>query len=182
MKRVREWGRIDNMQAGDILLFKAESGISRLIAWGTNSKYSHVAICVSPEMNLTIEALTRGGVKARDIRKIEQEYDVYRIKEDAVYDLQKTISFLVDKLNRRYDIFGVVFLGLLKLLSKIGKPLKNTANKFQKTKDYFCSELCYEAFFFGGGLDIVPDIPDADITSPGDIAKSELVERVSEFS
>ena len=166
------------MQAGDILLFKGESGISRLIAWGTNSTYSHVAVCVSPEMNLAIEALTRGGVRARDIRKIDRGYDLYRIKEAAAYDLQKTISFLVDKLNKKYDIFGVLFLGLLKLLSKIRKSLKITANKWQKDRDYFCSELCYEAFFLGGGLDIVPDISDADITSPGDIAKSGVVERV----
>ena len=46
------------MKAGDILLFKAEKDwLSKLIAWGTNSKYSHVAVCVSAEMNLTIEAI-----------------------------------------------------------------------------------------------------------------------------
>ena len=129
-----------------------------------------------------LEALTRGGVRARDIRKIDREYEIYRVTEEATYDLQKTISFLVDKLNKKYDYFVVLFLGLLKLLSKIRKSLKITANKWQKDRDYFCSEFCYEAFFFGGGLDIVPDIAEADITSPGDIAKSELVERMSEFS
>jgi len=40
------------MNSGDILLFKGEGGLSRLIAWGTKSKYTHVAVCVSPEMNL----------------------------------------------------------------------------------------------------------------------------------
>ena len=70
------------MQAGDILLFKAEKDIfSRLIAWGTNSKYAHVAICVSPEMNLAIEAMTKGGVRARDIRQIKEDYDIYRVKK-----------------------------------------------------------------------------------------------------
>jgi uncharacterized protein YycO len=166
------------MRAGDILLFKGESGISRLIAWGTNSKYSHVAVCVSPEMNLAIEALTRGGVRARDIRKIDREYDIYRVTEETPYDLQKTISFLVDKLNNKYDYPGVLFLGFLKLLSKIRKSFKITANKWQKDRDYFCSELCYEAFFLGGGLDIVPGVPQADITSPGDIAKSALVKKI----
>ena len=29
----------------------------------------------------------------------------------------------------------------------------------------FCSELCYEAFYLDGGLDIVPDVDEADITS-----------------
>ena len=166
------------MQSGDILLFKGEDGISRLIAWGTGSKYSHVAVCVSPQMSLAIEAITRGGVRARDIRKIKQNYDLYRIRQKHAYDLNKTISYLVEKLNSRYDYFGVLFLGLLKVLAKIGRPLKEVANKWQKDRDYFCSELCYEAFDYAG-LDIVPDVPEADITSPGDIARSKIVELVA---
>jgi len=165
------------MKSGDILLFKGEDGISKLIAWGTNSKYSHVAICVSAEMNLAIEAITRGGVRARDIRKIKEKYDIYRVKKDYIYNLNKVISYLVTKLNLKYDYFGVLFLGLLKLLAKIGLPLKDKANKWQIGRDYFCSELCYEAFN-ASGLDIVPEIPDADITSPGDIAKSAVIEAV----
>ena len=168
------------MKPGDILLFKGEDGISKIIAWGTGSKYSHVAICASPEMNLAIEADTRGGVRARDIRKIQSEYDVYRIKAGRAYSLDRAISYLVSKLNQRYDYFGVIFLGILKLLAKIGIPLKKTANKWQKERDYFCSELCYEAFHNGGGLDIVPQVPEADITSPGDISKSSIVEPVRE--
>lgn len=167
------------MKPGDILLFKGESGISKLIQWGTGSKYSHVAICVSPEMNLAIEAITRGGVRARDIRKIKMNYDIYRIKEDAPYDMNIVISYLVSKLNFRYDYLGVAFLGLIKILAKIGKPLKKVANKWQRERDYFCSELCYEAFY-KGGLDIVPEIPEADITSPGDIAQSAILEQVEE--
>ena len=129
-------------------------------------------------MNLAIEAITRGGVRARDIRKIPDEYDVYRVKSQYNYDLSETISYLVNKLNSRYDYLGVIFLGILKLIAKIGFPTQGLANRWQKNRDYFCSELCYEAFRFSGGLDIVPRIPDADITSPGDIAQSDIVERV----
>ena len=75
------------MNSGDILLFKGESGISRLIAWATNSRYSHVAVCVSSQMNLAIEAQTRGGVRARDIRDIKENYDIYRVKQGNNYDL-----------------------------------------------------------------------------------------------
>ena len=60
-----------------------------------------------------------------------------------------------------YDYLGVLFLGLLKVMAKLYLPLKITANKWQKERDYFCSELCFEAFYRGGGLDIVPDIPKA---------------------
>ena len=163
------------------MLFKAEKDfLSKIIAWGTNSAYSHVAVCVSPEMHLAIEALTRGGVRARDIRKIGQDYDVYRVKEENEYNLAGMVSFLVSKLNLRYDYLGVLFLGLIKLLAKIGRPLKEIANKWQKDRDYFCSELCYEAFELGGSLDIVPDVDEADITSPGDIAESKVIELVKE--
>ena len=167
------------MQPGDILLFKAEKDpLSRLIAWGTNSKYAHVAVCVSPEMNLAIEALTRGGVRARDMRQIKEGYDIYRVNTE--YDHNGVVSYLVSKLNSNYDTWGVVFLGLLKFLTKIGFPFKIVANRWQKDRDYFCSELCYEAFHEGGGLDIVPDVPEADVTSPGDISKSSIVELVNE--
>ena len=166
------------LKPGDILLFKGEKGMSKLVAWGTNSKYSHVAVCVSAEMNLAIEAMAGGGVRARDIRKIKQKYDVYRIKENYTYNLFETISYLVNKLNLKYDYKGVIFLGLLKLLAKIGKPLKRKANKWQIDRDYFCSELCYEAFYHGGGLTIIPDEDKAGIISPGDISKSFIVEQI----
>jgi hypothetical protein len=167
------------MKAGDILLFKGERGFSKVIAWGTDSEYSHVAVCVAPEMNLGIEAMAWKGVRGIDTTKINQEYDTYRIKQGNEYDTAKTLSHLVSKLNSRYDYPGVIFLGIIKLLSKIGKPLKKAANRWQKERDYFCSELCYEAFFKGGGLDIVPQIGDVEITSPGDIAKSPVIERLA---
>ena len=60
-------------------------------------------------------------------------------------------------------------------------PLKDKANRWQKDKDYFCSELCYKAFNFAG-LDIVPEVSEADITSPGDIANSSIVEKIYKLS
>lgn len=167
------------MKAGDILLFKAEKDfVSNLIAWGTNSKYSHVAMCISPELDLAIEAITRGGVRARSISQIPRDYDIYRVKPEYTYELSKAIAFLVKQLNNRYDYWGVAYLGLLKIVAKLFKRIKQRANLWQKSRDYFCSELCYEAYNHAG-LDIVPDIPSAEITSPGDIAKSNLVELVT---
>ncbi|NQT22117.1 MAG: hypothetical protein HQ579_01625 [Candidatus Omnitrophica bacterium] len=166
------------MKAGDILLFKDEKNlICRLIAWGTGSKYYHVAVCVSPELDIAIEAMTRGGVRARAISEIPAVYDIYRVKDDNDYDLGKVIAYLVKQLNNGYDYKGVLFLAILKLIAKIFRPIRDAANKWQKDKDYFCSELCYEAFFFGG-LDIVPEVPGSGITSPGDIARSGVIGQV----
>lgn len=159
------------MKAGDILLFTASSGIGKIISWGTNSKYSHIAICVSPKMNLLIEAQAGWGVHALDTRQVKRPYDVFRVKEEFSYDLEKVISFLVANLNRKYDWGGVIYLGLLKVLH-----LKRKANKFQKDKDYFCSELVYLAFK-AGGLILLEE--KAGIASPGDIAKSEKIEKVN---
>ena len=170
-----------NFKSGDIILFKPGGDLfSRIIAWGTKSPYSHVAVCVSPEMNLAIEANTKGGVRAIDLCRITREIDIYRIKDEYSFDLNGMISFLVGKLNNKYDYKGVIFLGIMKLLAFVGRPLKKATNKWQKTRDYFCSELCYEAFSKGGGIDIVPNVDEADITSPGDIAKSVVIEAVKE--
>ena len=130
------------MKTGDIILFKAEKDIfSMLIAWGTNSKYSHVAVCVSPELDLAIEAITHGGVRARSIARISANYDVYRVKKQFFYDQSKMVAYLILKLNNKYDYLGVFYLGLLKLISKIFKQVKNIANKWQKDRDYFNSGL-----------------------------------------
>ena len=165
---------MSSLRAGDILLFKYGGLISKLIKWGTSSIYSHCAVCVDPDKNLLIEA--QGRVRAEDIRRMT-EYDTYRVKSEYEYNLNDVVSFLVDKLNRKYDYLGVVYLGLLKLLSRLKFPLKNKANKWQKEHDYFCSELTYNAFL-AGGLDIVPQVKKGEITSPGDIAKSEITEKV----
>ena len=152
------------MRSGDILLFKGRGLISKAIQWGTNSKYSHVAVCVNAEMNLLIEA--QGKVRAADIRTMK-DYDIFRIKKGHKYSLNEVISFLVSKLNQKYDYAGVIFLGIMKLFR-----LKKLANKWQKDRDYFCSELVYEAFK-AGGLEIVNK--ESGAVSPADIANSDVV-------
>ena len=158
------------MKAGDILLFHRNTGFSKLISWGCRSIYSHCAVCVNADMNLAIEA--QGRVRGEDIRRMT-EYDVFRVKEVYPYELDDVVSFLVGKLNSRYDYLGVIFLGFLKLIQ-----FKRSANKWQKKNDYFCSELVSTAFRVGG-LDLVKHIGDS-VTSPADIARSEVVRRVDD--
>ena len=160
----------------DILLYKGESFTGRLIEWKTQSQYSHVAVVVEPQIYLGIESNTgtQSGVRAFDLRKLDSEcVDVYRLKSEWPVDREKVISFLVEHLGAPYDWWGVAGLTVLKLFG-----LQAQANRFQKGKDYFCSELVYEAFQ-KGGLDIVPQIGEADITSPGDIALSPRLQKVA---
>ena len=85
------------------------------------------------------------------------------------YNLDKVVSFMVRSLGKRYDYFGVIFLGLMKLLR-----LKNTENKFQKNKDYFCSEFLCLAFRTDN---IHITDKSSGVASPADIANSKITER-----
>ena len=156
------------MRSGDILLFRGSGLMSKIIQWGTSSIYSHTGICANAEMDLLIEA--QGCVRAADIRTMT-DYDIFRVKHGHRYDLNKVISFLVSKLNSRYDYKGVIFLGIMKLFR-----LKKMANKWQKDRDYFCSELVYEAFK-AGGLQIV-NKESAGVISPADLSRSDILLKV----
>ena len=163
------------LKSCDILLYKGGSFTSKLIEWKTGSLYSHVAVVVSADIFLGIESNTgsQAGVRAFDLRKLDaKEVDAFRLKEDFKIDAAKVISFLVGHLGDSYDFAGVTWLGVLKVFGFQAK-----ANQFQRDRDYFCSELVYRAFQ-EGGLDIVPQIDEADITSPGDIAASPRLQKI----
>lgn len=174
---------LQTIQSFDILLYKGTSFTSKLIKWGTTSPYSHVAVVVDPEMNLGIESNTghQCGVRAFDLRKLDQEtVDAFRIKPGFSFDSKQVISYLVNGLGAKFDFIGVSWLGMMKAASMLTGFTKLTQyNEFQKSKDYFCSELVYEAFA-SAGLDIVPQVGASDITSPGDIARSERLMAVED--
>ena len=164
----------------DILLYKGKGFTSRLIQIGTLSPYNHVAVVVDPKIHLAIESNTghQDGVRALDLRKLNQdEVDFFRVKAGLSFDRDQVISFLVAHLGARYDYAGVAWLGVLKFSSLLTGFTAKPYNQFQKNKDYFCSELTYAAFK-AGGLDIVPQVGEADITSPGDIAASSRIEKI----
>lgn len=113
----------------------------------------------------------QGTVRANDIRRLKNPFDIYRVRPVYQYNLDEVISYLVNKLNKKYDYLGVIFLGILKLFR-----FKNTANKWQRDRDYFCSELV-DLAFWEGRLDLIPG-KKIGIASPGDIAMSKVVELI----
>lgn len=164
------------MQPHDILLYRGESFVSRLIQWGTHSPYNHVAIVIDPRYFLGVESSVgheAAGVRAIDLRKLDRcRVDVFRVRPEFSFDGDKVVSFLVNRLGAKFDYWGVVGLGLMKLASFLtGFRTFTGYNRFQRDRDYFCSELVYEAFL-AGGIDIVPQVGEAEVTSPADIAQS----------
>jgi len=171
---------------GDILLCKSEGLIPALIKWGTGSIYSHVAVVASAKLGLIIEAVPEGGVRAISIENYKTPYDLYRVKDPASYDLTEVVAYLIRMLARKFDFLSTIKLGWKFFLRRLGlvqlavlkiANQKEAADSLQKDQDYFCSELCYEAFK-AGGLDIAPQIGNAETVSPGDIARSPLIEKV----
>lgn len=168
------------LKSCDILLYRGRGFVSRLIQWGTKSPYSHVAVVVDPEIFLAVESNTghQSGVRAIDLRKLPaEELDVFRIRSEFSFDPEKVISFLVAHLGAGFDYTGVAWLGILKAVGLLTGLTYRPYNRFQKEKDYFCSELCYEAFQ-AAGLDIVPEVGEAETTSPADLARSQRLQPV----
>ena len=170
---------------GDILLCKGNDLIARLIKWGTRSQYSHVAVIASAKLGLVIEAVPKGGVRAIYYKNLKSPHEIYRVKPEYLFQHEGVVSYLITTLARAYDFRSVIRLGwklglrrlrLLKLLGLKMLRCKASADALQEDEDYFCSELCYKAFYFGGGLDIVPHVDSAETTSPGDIANSPILE------
>ena len=169
---------------GDILLCSGEGIVPSLIKWGTGSKYSHVAVIASSKLGLIVEAIPEGGVRAISVENYKTSYDVYRVKPAYEFKHSHVVFYLIKMLARKYDYpIKLVFklaLRKLRLIKLFGLKVignKKAADQLQEDQDYFCSELCYRAFE-AGGLDIVPQIGDAEITSPGDIAGSPVIEKI----
>ena len=172
---------------GDILLCKSEGVVPAIIKWDTQSGYSHVAVIASAELGLIIEAVPEGGVRAISMENYKTPFDLYRVRPEFPFNTHNTTMYLVNMLARPYDTASAARLGWKFLLRRLGIVAlfglklfrhQKAAAQLQKDQDYFCSELCYSAFKEGGGLDIVPQIGEADITAPGDIARSPRLEKI----
>lgn len=171
----------------DILLCKSTGLVPALIRWNTGSPYSHVAVIASAQLHLLIEAIPQGGVRAIHVENLKATYDVYRVKPEFSFDCEEVTAFLIRMLARKYDFLSTIRLGgkllmrrlkLVQLAALKVMKKKEAADRLQEGQDYFCSELTYSAFLHAG-VDIVPQIGDAETTSPGDIARSPIIEKVS---
>lgn len=172
------------LKDGDILLCKGEGLIASIIKWGTGSAYSHIAIVVSAKLGLIVETLPEGGVRAVSIEKYKTKFDLYRVKKEYHFNHSNVVGHITVLLARKYDFISTLKLAgkillkrfhLIKLYGLKMMKMKKAADELQEYQDYFCTELCYEAFR-AGDLDIVPQVGDAEIVSPNDIASSPILE------
>lgn len=152
------------LHGGSVSAFK--NPFSAIIQFGTDSEYWHVGA----EFNhpIAVEALFWPGVVTRDQNEVpindKQFIDIFECLEPV--DWFKYQNALIEQLRKKYDKRGIVYLAWMKLNRD-----HNSANKFQKDKDYFCSEAVAIALRAGGA--ILQDIPLKGTASPADIARSK---------
>lgn len=156
------------MQTGDILFFKGQSVISKIIAKATGSPYTHVAIALSD--TLILEADRFINVRIREIKDTE----VYTVRRyihpltqpelDIMY-----LGALSMAGNYRYDYLHV-FVWFLRLI--IHKDISFIGN----SRSVYCTELVdlmYELI----DVDLVPYRPTGDIL-PSHLLRTPLLTEV----
>ena len=139
----------------------------KLIQVGTDSPYFHVD--AEYDKRFFIGATAERGVDVRQKKWLyESGHDIDIFECLAPIDEEKFYDLMASREGGKYDLKGVFYLGWLKISGQ-----RDKANKWQKGNDYFCSEFVMSCL-----LDSVKepnwfqDIPENDIASPADIARS----------
>jgi hypothetical protein len=165
---------------GDVLMFKGKYRSSFLIKWLTKSSYSHAGIAVWWNERLMIMEAVMSGVRVAPLsRNVYQHKDNVEWfsckKEISEEDRLKMIIFAQEELGKSYARWKAVLFGV-KVLFKRDLSEKDELRMENKL---FCSQ--YVAQIYNSiGLDLKKNREDR-FMSPGDLARSPLLEKRGEF-
>lgn len=155
------------LETGDVILKKGK-GITRVVGWFTDSKYTHVGLVYEKEIIVHSHAQ---GVHPWDVYDLEP-YDIYRLKgglsEEEKGQLKDILMNEIEK-NIKYDYSQLIAYAYYAIFGG--------ENKFNNPKQYICSELV-DRVYKRLGYNLYPPKPVGDIT-PADLARSSLLAKVS---
>jgi len=160
------------MQDGDVLMFKGQSWLSKVIKWRTHSDYSHAGIVVWWNDRLMVLEAIGQGVLARPISYNLNHYtgdiEYFRPKQEIAAETRtKMAQFAQAQLGKKYAsrrLFGF----FLKLV--FNRPLQSEDSTTAACR-YFCSEYVAD-IYAKNGLDL--DIQrSSGYTSPDRLANAE---------
>lgn len=153
----------DQLQPGDLVMFRGTGWIARTIMRWTNSPYSHVAMvaAVTPKSVVIIEADRFTQVRVRTIRPDE---DVTPYRAHGSYDPAAAVRFAEVFMGMEYD-YAQLLGWAIRRLSK--RPA--TRNLFDTRSRLICSELVDLALWGAGA-------PRADLPKLGDLTPGDLFE------
>ncbi|WKA53853.1 hypothetical protein [Planococcus shixiaomingii] len=159
------------LQQFDLIFYKGETPIARLIQRLTNSEYSHVAMVIDSLHLIQLDWKTPVSIK--HLAYPIGQYDVYRLKV-ALTDQEKAkvFFFIREWISTGYD-WKLIFSRFFNIL--LGTPIISAADR------YNCDELIVDAFRHVGVNLLERDVQ----LTPDALSKSKLlfkVEAVSAFS
>ncbi len=159
---------------GDVLLYKGQGIISRLIRWITRSDYSHAGLAVWwNERLMVMEAVGKGVVVtplSSNIGHYNGDVDwFWCTKEISEEDRTRLVQRAQEELGKRFARCGMLLVGLCLALKQ---PLDKD-DTFYTSRRFFCS-FYVAAAYNSIGLDLRKDRSDG-FTTPDDIARSPLL-------
>jgi len=165
---------------GDVIMYEGKSMVPKLVSWFTRSPYSHAGIAVWWNERLMVMEATMRGVMvmplSRNIFKHKGKVEWFTSKQEiSDEDRLRMVIFAQEELGKSFARWKAVLFGLKILLNR------NLSKKDQLRMEnkLFCSQ--YVAQIYNSiGLDLKKNREDR-FMSPGDIARSPLMEKRGEF-
>lgn len=165
---------------GDVIMYEGKSMVPKLVSWFTRSPYSHAGIAVWwNERLMVMEAAMRGVMVmplSRNIFRHKGKVEWFTSKQEiSDEDRLRMVIFAQEELGKSFARWKAVLFGLKVLLNR------NLSKKDQLRMEnkLFCSQ--YVAQIYNSiGLDLKKNREDR-FMSPGDIARSPLLEKRGEF-
>lgn len=155
------------LQAGDVLFINSGTVIGKLVTWGTEFRYTHVAVALDSEHVMDIRAFKKSSVVHIDELKII-DYVIKRPKDKL--NLQTLKNVFVDCSYKPYD-YKAVFKLLLKIKFKMKIPRASSYD----TKSLYCSEFI-DYLFCEMNIDLVEGCD--TLVSIEDLYHSDRLEEV----
>ncbi len=160
----------EQIQTGDVLLFRGTSAVSRIIRWGSRSPYSHAGLAAWwGDRLIVFQAVSRGAQVvpvSSAVDAYDGQVDWWAPKADITLDPEELLNHAVTMLGRAY-----AFSGVLRLMWRMAvRRFRGLRDAKDAPKELFCSQYvsyCYRK----AGVDLVLHADDAS-TSPGDLATS----------
>lgn len=142
------------MQDGDVLLFKGQSWLSKIIKWRTQSDYSHAGIVVWWNGRLMVLEAIGQGVLARPISYNLEHYtgdiEYFRPQQKIATEVRTSMAqFAQAQLGKKYATRRLVGF-FFKLIFK--RPLQSQDSS-EAAGRYFCSEYVAD-IYAKNGLDL----------------------------
>ena len=170
MKKIRY---TESLQPGDVMLVEGGkyNPLARIIQYATKSRYSHAAMYIGKDeygLDFVLEA-SWGGVQVSSIDKyVHRNWVALRHKDMTPEKADEMLDWLLFKIDKGYDYFGLVGIGVA-LLGKKKNPWDDKSR-------YWCSELVADAYKVGGLELLVED--DTWKVSPGDLHRQEVFREI----